>query len=116
MVMFRCWANGWFRPDCIVGAASAGAKNGFAEVIGPQCRNGNQLALWIAECGQFAAEDASRIDIDCSIQPFWFRHRCVSIDDHPLPAILSGPVVTNWQTIFVRFTRRFSVEREIPDL
>src|SRR5262249_488817 len=52
----------------------------------------------------------------CPIEPFWFRHRCVTIDNHRSTTVFRSPVVTDGQAKLIRFARRLSIEGEIADL
>src|SRR5262245_34455853 len=85
-------------------------------VVRLERRDGHQFALGVAQSGQFPAENTTCIYVDSAVQPLRLANRSMPIDHHRFTSILRGPVVTNWQTIFVGFARRFPVECEITDL
>src|SRR6202023_1688325 len=70
-------------------------------VIDAAGRHGNDLFLRIAKRGQFAAKDATGIDIDGPIEPFGFGNGSVTIDDHRVSAVVRRPVVANLETELV---------------
>src|SRR6266480_2639792 len=83
-------------------------------VIGSQSRNRNQFTFRITKGSQFSAKHAPCIYIDRAVQPFRLGNRRMPINHHRLATILSRrPVVTHWESVFVRLPGGLAIERKI---
>src|SRR6516164_4436165 len=79
------------------------------------CRHRYQLSFRITKRCELSAKYASGIDADRIVEPLGFGNRRVAVNDHRLPAIIGGPVVTNRQAVFVRLSSRFAVHRKLAN-
>ena len=75
-----------------------------------------QFPFGITEGSQFSAEHAPGIYVDRAVQPFRLGNRRMPINHHRLATILSCPVVTHWESVFIRLPGGLSIERKIAHL